>query len=416
LLSSEFRAISGKLRLSAITPNYFQLKTKFPASVGHTPADVEQQLGERLEMPSGRWINSPHGFVANFLTHVTGGLVPDDVLGYYDAEDLAFYAFLAENYAYSARSFCSHPGPTLPNRMFSLSGDVQYDRTGEAILGNNNGENFSLSRAPTIFDLLTRKGVPWRVYESPPSVTMLRMFARYAGDNTNIVPVSRRADDIAGHNLPAMTFIDPAMHSFPENDDHPPADMYNGQVFLKGIYDTLRADEQLWRKTALIITYDEHGGFFDHVIPPIAEARSRPLVFTGGGPSGAATVHHDDQLRLRVPTFVVSPWVPAGKGPDIILDHCSILKTVLARFCGDSRPFLADRVHAARSFDAYLSASEPRLDVPMSPAMEPLPIGTQSRMYPGSAIDTEPMSRQKMRQGNVDAHELLGMLARMLGR
>jgi phospholipase C len=219
--------------------------------------------------------------------------------------------------------------------------------------------------------------------------------------------------------LAAVTFIDPAMHSFPENDDHPPADMYNGQVFLKCIYDTLRADERLWSKTALIITYDEHGGFFDHVIPPVAEARSRPLVFTDGGPSGPVPSTPSTMTTsygLRVPTFVVSPWVPAGKGPDIVLDHCSILKTVLARFCGDSRPFLSDRVHASRSFDAYLSAPEPRLDVPASPVMEPLPIGTQSRMFPGSAIDTEPMSRKKMRQGNVDAHELLGMLARMLGR
>jgi phospholipase C len=382
-------------------------------------ADVEQQLSERLEMPSGRWINSPHGFVANFMTHATAGLVPDDVLGYYGAEDLAFYAFLAENYAYCARSFCSHPGPTLPNRMFSLSGDVQYDRTGEAVLDNNNGDNFSLSRAQTIFDLLSRKSVTWRVYESQPSVTMLRMFARYAGDNTNIVPVSHLADDAAGGNLPAVTFIDPAMHSFPENDDHPPADIYNGQIFLKGIYDTLRSNEALWRKTTLIVTYDEHGGFFDHVIPPVAEARSRPLVFTDGGPTGPAPSTSSTMTTsygLRVPTFVVSPWVPAGKGPDIILDHCSILKTVLARFCGDSRPFLTDRVHASRSFNAYLSAKEPRLDVPASPAMEPLPIGTQSRKFPGSAIDTEPMSSKKMRQGNVDAHELLGMLARMLGR
>jgi hypothetical protein len=106
--------------------------------------------------------------------------------------------------------------------MFSLGGDVQYDRVGEAILDTNNGDNFWLSRACNIFDLLARKGVSWRVYESFPSLTMLRMYARYAGDNTNIVPIDRLEADMAAGNLPAVTFIDPAMHSAPENDDHPP--------------------------------------------------------------------------------------------------------------------------------------------------------------------------------------------------
>ena len=119
-------------------------------------------------------------------------------------------------------------------------------------------------------------------------------------------------------------------------------------------------------KTLLIITYDEHGGFYDHVVPALAEARSLPPV-AGGGHDGAGrhrtagAGQRDHAVRVRVPTFVVSPWVPAGKGPDIVLDHCSILKTVLARFCAAGQPFLSDRVHASHSFDAFLSAAEPRL-------------------------------------------------------
>lgn len=167
------------------------------------------------------------------------------MIGYYEANDLPFFEFLAENYAYCERFFCSHPGPTLPNRMFSLTGNLQYDRTGEAILDNNNRDNFSLSRALTIFDLLTKKQVGWRIYESFPSVTMARMFARYATDNTNIVPISRLQRDVDQGNLPAVTIIDPAMHQYPQNDDHPDADMYRGQLFLKNIYNTLRSNESL---------------------------------------------------------------------------------------------------------------------------------------------------------------------------
>jgi phospholipase C len=428
---------SKKLSLSDIPRNYFNLTTKFPISVGHHLADVTQQLCTRATLPSGRAINGPDGFVSNFIKQHTSlsPMGPDDVLGYYDQDDLAFFKFLAENYAYCEKYFCSHAGPTLPNRMFSLAGEVQYDRTGEAILDNNNGDNFILSRAQTIFDLLTRKGVSWRVYESSPSVTMLRMFARYAGDNTHIVPVGRShverlADDVARAqpgDFPSVIMVDPAMHHFPENDDHPVADMYNGQIFLKDIYDALRSNPDIWRKTMIIITYDEHGGFYDHVIPPDAEARTRPMVVgtesppgssPGPGPWTPSTLI--TPYGVRVPTFVVSPWTPPGKGPDIVLDHCSILKTIIARFCPD-RPFLSDRVRASRSFDAYLSAQEARLDVPPAPYMQPIPLDAQLDAHlpamPGAGqIMTEPMTRKKMREGNIDAHSLLGMLARMLGR
>jgi hypothetical protein len=117
-----------------------------------------------------------------------------------------------------------------------------------------------------------------------------------------------------------------------------------------------------------------------------------------------------------VPTFVVSPWVKPGKGPRLTLDHCSILKTVLARFGGGSQPFLSDRVHASHSFDAFLAEAEPRLNVPPPDAPGTLPIDVR-RVTPGaSQIITPPLSRKRMREGPVDYHDLSGRLARMLGR
>ena len=315
-----------QLNQSGIVPNALGLKTKFPIPVGHNVADVTQQLSGQLTDWSGRMIISPKGFVDNFTPRVSDPIKPNDVLGYYIGDDLPFTRFLADNYAYCERFFSSHPGPTLPNRMFWLSGDVQYDRTGEAILNNNNSDNFALSRAMTIFDLLTRKGISWRMYESFPSVAMLRMFARYATDDTNIAPISRLQQDVAQGNLPAVTAIEPAMHHAPENDDHPIADIYYGQLFLKGVYDTLRSNNALWQSTMLIINYDEHGGFYDHVIPPIADVRMRPLVLTDGGLSGVGPFTASTLVTtygVRVPTFVISPWTAAGKGPDIVLDHCS---------------------------------------------------------------------------------------------
>lgn len=164
-----------RLATSAITPNGAGLRTKFPCPVGHSLEDVAEQLSERMTLPSGREVAAPTGFIANFAKRLADPDLPDevrdqvtpsDVMGYYTGDDLAFFRHLTEHYAWSDQFYCSHPGPTLPNRMPSLVGDVQYTRSGQAVLDNNHGEEFYLSRAMSVFDLLTRRGVGWRVYES----------------------------------------------------------------------------------------------------------------------------------------------------------------------------------------------------------------------------------------------------------
>ncbi len=471
------------MRLSAFPLNPRNLRTRLPKGVGHELEDVTEQMKDQIEGPGGKRINDPGGFINNFrrrkLENDPYGkdfVVPFDVLRYYEKDagvidpntqqpvnDLPMYAFLAENYAFCDTYYCSHPGPTLPNRMFSLAGDVQYDRYGFPILDNNDGDNFLLSRALTINDVLTREGVSWRVYESVPSVTMLRMFARYAGDNVNIRPLADLEHDFVVGNVPSVVVIEPAMHHHPEDDDHPDADMFRGQSFIKRVYAALTANPDVWAKTMLIITYDEHGGLYDHVIPPIADVFESPLpdlfdpghvagtISDGssppppppppphGGPGGVLHGLHlhaelldmlagdlpqlvstDRTVKVpygvRVPTFVVSPWTAAGKGTEIVLDHCSILKTILARFCGDKKPFLSDRVHVSHSFEAYLVESTPR-QVGAAPDLgSDLPIDVRRAVSPTSSIITAPLFKKQMREELVDYHEISGRLARMLGR
>ncbi|MDO8706231.1 MAG: alkaline phosphatase family protein [Sulfuricaulis sp.] len=458
------------LREAGFAKNAVKKMTRLPKGVGHEVHDVAEQLSVRAAGPGDRQINSPKGFVDNFKPRLKTdpqGVVPDDVLGFYDQEDLPFFDYLAKHYAYCDRYYCSHPGPTLPNRMYSLTGDLQHDRYGFPILDNNNSDNFLLSRVPTIYDFLARKGLSFRVYESHPSVTMLRMFARYATDNINIAPIAQLKADVApgGRGLPAFTAIEPAMHHHPQNDDHPDADMHRGQIFLKDVYNTLRSNPALWEKTLLIITYDEHGGLYDHVVPPTADVYNVPGgpvldPHGGGGPvvgglgprapvggglsparpiaahaGGGAAVRGDVLVAtpdpspppapsllqipygVRVPTFVVSPWTVRGKGPSLTLDHCSILKTVLARFLGNEKPFLSDRVSASHSFDAFLTEAAPRTVPKFDDKLLPgLPLGARRAPSRTTQIVTKPLSRKEMREGSVDYHELSGRWARQLGR
>lgn len=165
--------------------------------------------------------------------------------------------------------------------------------------------------------------------------------------------------------------IEPAMHDWPANDDHRPADMWRGEMFLDRVYRTLRSNDALWRRTLLIIAYDEHGGLYGHVPPPAAERWDPPQMAIDGMPSGLQPMPQVAYYGLRAPALLVSPWVPAGVGTRMVLDHTAITKTVLARFLGHRKPFLSDRVTASPSLNAFLTESQPR-DVSMPLPMIPL--------------------------------------------
>lgn len=474
------------LRDAGFAANSAGLKTKLPLDVGHNVRDVAQQINNKTMT----------GFAANFAAkHAPAdfqrtGCQPQDVLGYYTANDLAMYGFLAREFAICDRYFCSHPGPTLPNRMYTLTGDLQRDRNGEPRINNGIDGSFFLSRDQTIFDVLTQRGVSWRVYESPPSVTMLRMFARYAGDETNIRDIRHLENDINTSGLPSVTFIDPALHDAPANDDHPPADMLHGQYLIRRIYQALRANPAVWNKTMFIVTYDEHGGLFDHVPPAVAEVLQDPrkvldsqtlatsdvgantgvgtgvrpitgavtgllntaagavntaggaVAGTAGGAAGGVvsgvlgTVGNvvgdiggaldPDPVRpvapryrpneeisygVRVPTFVVSPLTGKGTVIKRQLDHASILKTILIRFCATDRPFLSDRVHHAFDLGTALTLSEPRSIQASPPDLPNLP---DLRRAAAAIKPMRAISRREITQENTDWHDFMGVLSRQV--
>jgi phospholipase C len=315
------------------------------------------------------------GFVANFArisrqrAAKLGVPVPDPalVMGYYNADDLPVYDHLAAEYCVVDRWFSSVPGATWPNRLYAVAGRAAGSRDDEAL---------PLYALPSFVRYLDEAHVAWRWYSFDPGTLRavdpayrLSNHDRFAFvDARKLSTRERRAgelaeegpaflDDVAHGNLPAVSWIDPRFKDLrvlgpDSNDDHPPSDVLAGQDLILMIYDALRSNAAMWPKTLLIIVYDEHGGFYDHVPPP-------------------AAVDDDPGFRrlgVRVPAMLVSPLVAPGAtsssalGPDFHFDHASIIKTILTRFCntGGFIPAPSARVAAANHLGHLLISGQPR--------------------------------------------------------
>ncbi len=231
-------------------------------------------------------------------------------IGYYTQSNLPFYSALAQNFLVCDRYFAGILGPTFPNRMFLWA--AQTDRIDDSI---------GFSSLPTIFDSLSAVGVSHRYYFS--NIPYLALWGFRYWDSTGFI--SDFFNDAVSGNLPAVSFVDPTYTVLDDgtgNDDHPHADIRNGDAFLANIYQAL-SSSPAWSRTVLIITFDEWGGFFEHVAPPRAPA-----------PNGIDTdqVNGEVLLGFRVPVIVVSPFTqntgPAPLVDHTVFDHTSILKLI----------------------------------------------------------------------------------------
>ena len=265
------------------------------------------------------------------------------VMGYHTADNVPTYDALARDFAVCHRWFASHPGPTFPNRFYELTGRPNIDRWGAWEYANSSPLIPVLT--DTIFERLAERGVSWRNFEH--FYSFLRFFDQHTFDSENVVsyddPLRGFAALAGSGNLPSVSFIEPHYVDYPPGSfcDEPPSDIRNSQKFIRTLVETVVASPK-WEKTLLIITYDEHGGFYDHVAPPHAVPVAPGMLQTTG---------------VRVPCFVISPWVKGGSviGSDALhFDHTSILKTIARRFMNTDFPYMGARYAAANDLSEVL--------------------------------------------------------------
>jgi phospholipase C len=230
-------------------------------------------------------------------------------IGYYRKTDLDFYAHAIEDWTTADRYFCSILGPTFPNRFYQHS--ARTDRISNTLVQ---------SFLPTIWDRLADAGLTGRYYFSD-----LPFIALWGAKYQSITrPIDAFFADAAAGTLPSLSFIDPKFGGEEEgtsNDDHPHADVRAGQHFMHQLY-TAVTNSPAWERTVFVINYDEWGGFFDHVPPPI-----RPV-----SPDDVTAGNTDGRLGFRTPLLVFSPFARRKYVAHEVYDHTSILKMVEERW------------------------------------------------------------------------------------
>ncbi len=315
------------------------------------------------------------GFVKDFAytlgwEHSEGReILPDtsvaNIMGMFTPAMLPVLSGLARGYAVCDHWFSSAPTETMPNRIFACAATSQ-GRVDDAV------HSFTV---PSIFGLLSKNSVSWAIYgfDAPPLTRLNFPDTKSASDDHFGLFADFKAAAAMG-TLPAFTFLEPSWSST-GNSQHPNYDVALGEQLIHDVYYAVH-DGPGWNGTLLIITYDEHGGCYDHVRPPTNAVPPDSTLGENG--------FDFKRFGVRVPAVLVSPRIAegtvfrvAGTTP---LDHTSILKTVEARW---NLPALTARDAAAPRVDGVLTLGSPRTDDPLRGVVVP----TSSAPSPHAVTD-----------------------------
>ena len=283
---------------------------------------------------------------------------------WYDERELPYYYALAKNFGLGDHYFCSLLGPTWPNRMYLFAG-TSFGQTTNAF-ADVGAYPFPQNDA-VILDELDKRHVDWKLYTAggPPGVTTVlgvQLPVRYGRDV--LFTMDDFFADAAAGKLPPVVYLDAnfTQTGNPDaEDEHPPSNIQGGQRFTSRIVSALFKSPQ-WNKLAFFMTYDEHGGIYDHVPPPKACApdEKTPLDKNGAKQGGAF-----DRYGMRVPFLVVSPYAKRGYVSHGVYDHTSIMRFIQAKH---RLPALTARdANAAIPTDFFDFQSPPNLDIPGLP-------------------------------------------------
>lgn len=393
--------------LAQVTPtpsNPYQNET-YPATAGSTPVNPNPDPHEKYEYVYQQMYNVPkipknipspppvpakmQGFIndyANALQKENPDGNPTNIMNCFTPAELPVISTLAEWYAVCDNWFASVPTQTFANRSFVHAG------TSSGYVNNQWWSfefpflHFLMNGTDTIYNLMEDAGLPWRIYYGGPlflcnallTQTRLRQFA--CGDKRRFYPFAQFLEDIQSEaTFSKYSFIEPnfvgCVLTGPENDEHPqaspfeddgPSNVLFGEQLLFDIFTNL-TKSPAWPNTLLIIVFDEHGGTFDHVVPPTNVPSPDGKVIPPNQSGGSGFTF--DRLGVRVPAVIVSPLIGKGTINNVQFDHTSVIKTVINAF-GLNTTLLA-REEAANDLGSLITLATPRTDLPSITPIQP---------------------------------------------
>jgi phospholipase C len=333
------------------------------------------------------------GAMDGFVTSRMAANANDAVLsmGYYNRQDIPYYYALADAFTICDNYCCSVIGPTDPNRLYTMAASIDPDgKNGgpvvETIVSNRSAFYGKLTYT-TMAEQLQARGISWKIYSSPDetilsgllSDNVLSYFQQYQNPSSVLhqnafgpqFPTDFIAD-VASGNLPQVSWLVGSVLT----SDHPPAPSLFGENVLSLIVGALMANPAIWAKTALFLTFDENGGFFDHVAPTTAPMGTPGEYVTAAAvpdPTsiGSPAISGPIGLGFRVPMLIISPFSRGGFVSSELFDHTSVLRFLETRFGAEVPNLSAWRRATVGDMMSAFNFKAPDLSIPNLPATLP---------------------------------------------
>jgi len=327
------------------------------------------------------------GFVSSRLSIDANDAVL--TMSYYTRADLPYYYAVADAFTICDNYFCSVIGASDPNRIYTMAASIDPDgKNGGPLietLGLNRSSFFGKLTYTTMPEQLQARGVTWKVYSSPDSNILNSVFSDnvlsyfktfqntasplYQNAFVPQFPFDFLSDAVSG-NLPQVSWLLTSLI----DSDHPPAPSIFGEATLSAILTALMANSAQWAKTALFVTWDENGGFFDHV-PPVTAPPGTPGEYITApavpDPTVAGGITGPIGLGFRVPMLLISPFSRGGFVSSDLFDHTSVLRFLETRFGAEVPNLSAWRRAAVGDMTSAFNFKSPNQSIPSLPSTLP---------------------------------------------
>jgi phospholipase C len=374
---------------NSVSPPFAEL-LPFPLATSATNAACTHDIDHGWVVQHQSWNN---GAMDRFVTSHLPINANDSVLtmGYYTRAGLPYYYAVADAFTICDHYFCSVMGPTDPNRLYTMAASLDPEgKNGGPLLQTlvtNRASFYGRLTYTTMPEQLQARGISWKVYSAPDAAVLngilsnnvLSYFKNFQNPASVLFqnafgpqfPADFLADAASG-NLPQVSWLIPPVIA----SDHPPAPSLFGENILSIVISALTANATQWAKTVLFATYDENGGFFDHVAPVTAPpgstgeyitARAVPDASVIGNPAVSGPIG----LGFRVPMLIISPFSRGGLVSSDLFDHTSVLRFLETRFGAEVPNLSAFRRATVGDLTSAFNFQAPDRSIPNLPVTVP---------------------------------------------